>query len=488
MRVEPEHKTESPEAAGLYRSPLPGWLACIRLKMADRVKLVSDDGERWALISPKGSITFRLPAGKLRAVFSRLGSDGCTMLELIPELRNSTDPLSINEQLLRLWRGGLLVQALQSEGEPRATLHPYGETPMAPPLIDPSRRVVLSDYTCIRKQGDALLLESAEAGAVVRLEDPQFFPIVAALARPTDCEQVARQAGLPTEMVTALIAWLVCIDAVKCHEAEAPDDLECAGWTFADRLLHARSRAGRHVGGYGGTFRLKGKVEQPAPLRPGRGGQRTPLPTPHLERVAAQDPPLTAVLESRHSGRDHGTEPITCAELGEFLYRTARIKRQFRLGGSEFIARPYPSAGGLYEVEFYVLVNHCEGLRPSLYYYDGLAHCVEHVSEPTNDTRQILLDAAQFSGSRGEPHLVIILAARFLRINWKYESIAYSLVLKNVGVIYQTMYLVATAMGLAACALGGGGSDSFCRAAGVRYWEESSVGEFMLGRPMESSA
>jgi len=58
---------------------------------------------------------------------------------------------------------------------------------------------------------------------------------------------------------------------------------------------------------------------------------------------------------------------------------------------------------------------------------------------------------------------------------------AYSLILKNVGVLYQTMYLVATAMDLAPCAIGGGDSDLFARAAGLDYDSETSVGEFLIG-------
>ncbi|MFN8625359.1 MAG: hypothetical protein U0587_05185 [Candidatus Binatia bacterium] len=50
-----------------------------------------------------------------------------------------------------------------------------------------------------------------------------------------------------------------------------------------------------------------------------------------------------------------------------------------------------------------------------------------------------------------------------------------------MGVLYQTMYLVATAMGLAPCAAGCGNADLFARAAGVDYYAETSVGEFLLG-------
>jgi hypothetical protein len=43
------------------------------------------------------------------------------------------------------------------------------------------------------------------------------------------------------------------------------------------------------------------------------------------------------------------------------------------------------------------------------------------------------------------------------------------------------MYLVATAMGLAPCALGGGDSDLFAAVARTNYYAETSVGEFILG-------
>ena len=206
--------------------------------------------------------------------------------------------------------------------------------------------------------------------------------------------------------------------------------------------------------------------------------------TPNLEEIRKHDPSFTSVLEDRRSLREHDQNPLTSGELAEFLYRTGRVK-ETRTVQYEVAIRPYPSGGALHELEFYPLVNRCRGLSPALYRYDGGTHSLEYITGPTPETRQILTDGIRSCGMRGQPHVLILLAARFLRVNWKYESIAYSMILKNVGVAYQTMYLVATAMGLAPCALGGGSADPFCRAAGTRYWEESPVGEFMLGRPID---
>ena len=77
--------------------------------------------------------------------------------------------------------------------------------------------------------------------------------------------------------------------------------------------------------------------------------------------------------------------------------------------------------------------------------------------------------------------MLLIVSARFARVAWKYESIAYALTLKHVGVLYQTMYLAATAMGLAPCGIGAGDADLFARAVGSDYYAETSVGEFLLG-------
>ncbi|MFD0530627.1 hypothetical protein ACFQ1I_34450 [Kitasatospora arboriphila] len=52
--------------------------------------------------------------------------------------------------------------------------------------------------------------------------------------------------------------------------------------------------------------------------------------------------------------------------------------------------------------------------------------------------------------------------------------------------VYQTLYLVATAMGLAPCGLGSGDTDAAARALGLDWTAESSVGEFLIGsRPSD---
>lgn len=142
----------------------------------------------------------------------------------------------------------------------------------------------------------------------------------------------------------------------------------------------------------------------------------------------------------------------------------------------------YPSGGALYELEIYLAVQHCEGLSPGLYHYDGIHHCLAQLCGRKSEVERLLADTAVSAGIPAERlQVLLILAARFQRLAWKFASIAYALILKHVGVVYQTMYLAATAMDPAPCALGGGDADLFARAAGTDYYEETSVGEFLLG-------
>jgi len=127
-------------------------------------------------------------------------------------------------------------------------------------------------------------------------------------------------------------------------------------------------------------------------------------------------------------------------------------------------------------------VQRCSGLDPGFYCYDPERHALRPRSPSHDDTVALLADAGLATAIPQEQiQVLIIIAARFQRVAWKYASIAYSLVLKDVGVLYDTMYMAATAMGLAPCAVGCGNADRFAAAAGLDYYAATSVGEFLLG-------
>ena len=81
---------------------------------------------------------------------------------------------------------------------------------------------------------------------------------------------------------------------------------------------------------------------------------------------------------------------------------------------------------------------------------------------------------------------MITIAARFGRTSWKYSSIAYALILKDAGVLVQTLYMMATGMGLGGCAIGIANIDLFAKMTGVEFHVEGPVGQFAIGRSAKS--
>jgi len=354
------------------------------------------------------------------------------------------------------------------------------------------RRYVLSRFAYLRRQGTEAVLESPLAHARIILNDCRVAALVGALAAPATAGQLAEQVGvLPAEAVACVLALLLRAGMLGDPGDKEDDALQT--WEFHDLLFHARSRRGRFDAPYGGTYRLADRLAPPPAVRPAMGGDAHELYRPDLDRLEQEDPPLARVLARRRSVREYDVRrPITARQLGEFLFRVARVTgyREAEVTtphGSvrlHLAPRPYPAGGSLYELEAYVAVQVCTDLASGLYHYDAAGHRLIRLCGRTAEVAELLRDAAESTAIPEDTLQVhLILTARFSRVAWKYESIAYALTLKHVGVVYQTMYLAATAMELAPCAVGGGDADLFARAAGFDYCTETSVGEFLLGNP-----
>jgi SagB-type dehydrogenase family enzyme len=402
--------------------------------------------------------------------------------------------------LQQLARRGLVCRAVQAGDRRLATLVPIASSfPFAPAPAAGDGPFLLSRFAYLHREGDRLVLESPLAGARLLLDDQRAVLPIAALARlRTPAELAALAGGLPEQAVALLVGLLAHAEMLQkvgpAGAEEEPESLH--SWEFHDLLFHARSRKGRSDAAFGAAFPLAGRLPPPPAVKPSGPVETIALHRPDLERLRREDVPLAEVVERRRSLRGCDAGPIAVRQLGEFLFRVGRVtdRREVELatpGGPvrmTFVSRPYPSGGALYELEFYVAVHACDGLAAGLYHYDAPHHRLGRLCGRTNEVARLLEDAAASADVPVERfQVLILLSARFQRLAWKYASIAYALILKHVGVVYQTMYLTATAMGLAPCALGGGDADLFARAAGTDYYAETSVGEFLLGAgPAES--
>lgn len=392
----------------------------------------------------------------------------------------------------RLRRHLLLHASLVVDGAPVLRVEPIAAgTVFAPKPVDPDRPHRLSRFVFLRRLGEDFVLESPAAPVRMTLLAPIAPALVAELAAPRCVRELAaRFPGLDEAAVAATVAYLTAGglagetgEAGVLAEDRVPTLM---AWEFHDLLFHSRSRGGHHDYPIGGTFPFLGTLPPLPAVKPPMPGELVALFVPDLEASAAADPPFTRVLEGRRSVRDYGAAPISARQLGELLFRAARVRSVYgpwpeRGMPYEASSRPYPTGGAAYDLEVYVTAGQCEGLARGIYHYDPQGHGLRLVN---SDGAMVdaLLGTAWISAARTVvPQVLLTLTSRHLRLSWKYRGIAYATTLKNVGVLYQTLYLVATAMGLAPCGLGSGNSALFAAATGLDAFEESAVGDFMLG-------
>jgi SagB-type dehydrogenase family enzyme len=453
------------------------------LSLAQDANLVKDE-EGWSVSTPQRSIRFKAANPLMDTVLTKIsGAEGVTMVAL--RECHAADPyasharLSLAGQLSTLLGIGAVCYRYRDEAGNYAKLHmvPQHGRVIPPPSAD-MKNMGLSRDVFIRKGVGEFIVESIGNGAVLAMS-PALAPFFFLFDRSETGPRHAVAAPPPLTESLAAMLWLMgALTDMEDEDRNVP-----INGSFADRLFHARSRLGSHSGGYGATY--PGKTRTPGVQL--ASNFRPPvaflaLPPVDLAVNDYKDKGFADVLRQRRSIREY-TRPMNAQDLSNFLSETCRIQQQFTSDGIEYSFRPYPNGGALHELEIYLAVNRCDGIPEGLYRYLPDTHGLEVIAigDKRSLFESLLSGARNCAGLSALPPILMMFTAKFGRVQWKYESIAYSLVLKHVGCLFQTMYLVATALGLAPCALGGGSTDTLAHLAGLNPDEENAVGEFIIG-------
>ncbi len=356
---------------------------------------------------------------------------------------------------------GLVAHRLNDDAAPVLTCIPLRASPGAKPRSAPSGKILMAPQAFLRAHDGGLSLEMPGAWARIAIHDSRVLDTLPLLA--AGCEATALAEALldrSDQWINAVICALQWCGIVGTHHHSR--------WALHDLSLHTATRQG-----YGRT--LIGKTGQTGPAvhdQPTQTLARIDLPLPNQTDLSRRDPPFADVTEHRRSRRQHGAAGITMKQVSEFLFRTLHNKDGHR---------PYPSGGGCYPLTAYLAVDRCLDLPPGLYRYDAQGHCLYMVAQTDPALNQLLDDAAVAAGVTERPQTLLILSAHFARTSETYQGLAYSLILKEVGAVFQMAMLSAAVMNLAACPLGTGDALAFSKLARLDPLVETSVGEMMIG-------
>jgi SagB-type dehydrogenase family enzyme len=190
--------------------------------------------------------------------------------------------------------------------------------------------------------------------------------------------------------------------------------------------------------------------------------------------------PLAASLKSclerrRSAARRDLCLPFTADNLSSVLHYAVRVNRTAAPTNAPHVSqtfRPYPSGGGLFPIEVYVISNAVAGLPATISYYEARNHRLR----PLPNSAASEFRAAETTGDDAEPAAcAIVVTAVFDRSVQKYGPRGYRLALIEAGHMMQNLLLVATGLGLKSLV-----SGSFYEAEVERALHLDGVSEAVL--------
>ncbi len=186
--------------------------------------------------------------------------------------------------------------------------------------------------------------------------------------------------------------------------------------------------------------------------------------------------PIWEAIARRRSRREYTGEEITGEELSQLLWATQGITGEIY----GYYLRAAPSAGALYPIETYLVVNAVDGLKRGIYHYAVLRHALELLHE--GDFRERIASAALEQDFLARASVVFVWSAVAARTKWKYGERGWRYIYKDAAHICANLYLAATALGLGCCAIGACFDDEVNELIGVDGKEETVVYLAGVGR------
>ena len=452
--------------------------------------------------------TFRIqnakePLKELLAKLSKEGVESNQYLSMPETIKSAATHLAIGLQLKNLYEKGLLIHAIDGCNGSAICLLPMKPGIKQQPCPEDGKAFKLSIFASIHPCLEGLDITTPLSPTTLRLQDHRLYPLIQKLISP--CTTKIIRDFLPEDLrihhrdlISLLLSSSVTGICDENHNTDIDQEAIEAGWNRQDLSFHQHTR--RHI------VDLQAEESLPRPISrkiPPAKRQRVILSTVSLPSPAIdnQKTNFYQVIQKRQSIRAYNSKPITARQLGSLLWYSMHTREEITCDPAlprsyEGLLRPVASAGGIHSIELYLCIKQCIGVSPGFYHYDSFDHTLGKMSDLNKPCQSMLEMAvnttcrapqvASVSPGQGQqPDVLIVMATRYER-NASLHSetgLAYALILKDAGSIYQQLYLVATAMGLAPCGLSFGSSELFEQVSGISGSIECSIGEFMIGNP-----
>lgn len=200
-----------------------------------------------------------------------------------------------------------------------------------------------------------------------------------------------------------------------------------------------------------------------------RSGEIISLPA--IGTLKMPEMPLAKAIEQRRSVRKYSAVPLKQEELS-FLLWASSWARDFRSTEQmEITFRNVPSAGSRHPLETFLDIRRVEGIKPGLYYYHPVKHClILYDDSPEIATK--IYEGCMFQEMIPTAAVNFILTAVPYRTVWRYGQRGYRYLYLDAGHIGQNIHLAAEAIDAGACMIGAFLDEAMNDAIGLDGIEE----------------
>jgi SagB-type dehydrogenase family enzyme len=187
---------------------------------------------------------------------------------------------------------------------------------------------------------------------------------------------------------------------------------------------------------------------------------------------------LDYTLKNRRSIRIFSENPLSIENFSYLLWASTGIQRKEH--GFEF--RTAPSAGALYPIETYIVVNKVEKIPKGVYHYNIKNHNLEEIKK--GNYGGAISEAALNQAMCYDAPAVFVWTAVFNRSKCKYGERAYRYIYLDAGHIAENLALSATSIGLGTCQIAALYDDEVNQIIDVDGLLESTIYMSVVGIPV----